>query len=69
MVLNYMLAQLLPGVRGRKGFLLVLSSGNVDEALRGYVTASPGRDYPQSSSPVAMHTLDCCGLSVHLMRM
>jgi NAD+ synthase (glutamine-hydrolysing) len=38
MVLAYMLAQLLPWVRARRGFLLVLGSANVDEALRGYMT-------------------------------
>lgn len=43
MVLAYMLAQLLPWVSGfaasgRKGSLLVLGTGNVDEALRGYLT-------------------------------
>ncbi|GAB5360407.1 hypothetical protein AAMO2058_000625300 [Amorphochlora amoebiformis] len=38
MVLSYLLAQLLPWVRGREGFLLVLGSANVDEALRGYMT-------------------------------
>mmetsp|Transcript_2496 Transcript_2496/g.3794 ORF Transcript_2496/g.3794 Transcript_2496/m.3794 type:complete len:245 (+) Transcript_2496:112-846(+) len=38
MVLSYLLAQLLPWVRGRQGFLLVLGSANVDEALRGYMT-------------------------------
>lgn len=38
MVMAYLLAQLLPWVRGRQGFLLVLGSANVDEALRGYVT-------------------------------
>lgn len=38
MVWSYLLAQLLPWVRGRKGFLLVLGSANVDEALRGYYT-------------------------------
>jgi NAD+ synthase (glutamine-hydrolysing) len=38
MVLSFLLAQLLPWVRGRKGFLLVLGSANVDEALRGYMT-------------------------------
>eukprot|EP00595_Chromulina_sp_UTEXLB2642_P001290 CAMPEP_0196768304 /NCGR_PEP_ID=MMETSP1095-20130614/42585_1 /TAXON_ID=96789 ORGANISM="Chromulina nebulosa, Strain UTEXLB2642" /NCGR_SAMPLE_ID=MMETSP1095 /ASSEMBLY_ACC=CAM_ASM_000446 /LENGTH=137 /DNA_ID=CAMNT_0042137691 /DNA_START=1400 /DNA_END=1810 /DNA_ORIENTATION=- len=38
MVLAYLCAQLLPWVRGRKGFLLVLGSANVDEALRGYMT-------------------------------
>jgi NAD+ synthase (glutamine-hydrolysing) len=39
MVMSYMMAQLLPWVRGHSpGFLLVLGSGNVDEALRGYMT-------------------------------
>ena len=38
MVLAFMLAQLMPWVRGKGGFLLVLGSGNVDEALRGYLT-------------------------------
>ncbi|KAG0007070.1 glutamine-dependent NAD(+) synthetase [Modicella reniformis] len=38
MVLAYLLAQLLPWVRGRSGSLLVLGSANVDECLRGYFT-------------------------------
>lgn len=38
MVMSYLLAQLLPWVRDRKGFLLVLGSANVDEGLRGYLT-------------------------------
>ena len=39
MVVAYMLAQLLPWLRGgRGGWLLVLGSANVDEALRGYMT-------------------------------
>ena len=39
MVLAYFMAQLLPWLRGRGGgFLLVLGSANVDEALRGYMT-------------------------------
>lgn len=38
MVTAYLLAQLLPVVRGKKGFLLVLGSANVDEGLRGYMT-------------------------------
>jgi NAD+ synthase (glutamine-hydrolysing) len=38
MVVAFLLAQLMPWVRGRKGFLLVLGSANVDEALRGYLT-------------------------------
>ncbi|CAK4083112.1 unnamed protein product [Aphanomyces euteiches] len=37
MVMAYLLAQLLPWVRSRSGFLLVLGSANVDEALRGYI--------------------------------
>jgi NAD+ synthase (glutamine-hydrolysing) len=36
-VLSSLLAQLLPWTRGRSGFLLVLGSANVDEALRGYM--------------------------------
>ena len=38
MVFSYLLAQLLPWVRSKSGFLLVLGSANVDEALRGYMT-------------------------------
>jgi NAD+ synthase (glutamine-hydrolysing) len=38
MVFAYMCAQLLPWCRGKKGFLLVLGSANVDESLRGYMT-------------------------------
>jgi NAD+ synthase (glutamine-hydrolysing) len=39
MVIAYMLAQLLPWIRGHtNGWLLVLSTANVDEALRGYMT-------------------------------
>jgi NAD+ synthase (glutamine-hydrolysing) len=38
MVMAYLLAQLLPWVRGSSGFLLVLASANVDESLRGYMT-------------------------------
>lgn len=38
MVTSYLFAQLLPWVRGRTGFLLVLGSANVDEGLRGYMT-------------------------------
>eukprot|EP00743_Colponemidia_sp_Colp-15_P002468 GILK01002675.1.p1 GENE.GILK01002675.1~~GILK01002675.1.p1 ORF type:complete len:704 (-),score=84.43 GILK01002675.1:103-2214(-) len=38
MVFSYLLAQLLPWVRGRRGFLLVLATANVDEGLRGYMT-------------------------------
>lgn len=38
MLFSYMLAQLLLWVRGRDGWLLVLGSANVDEALRGYLT-------------------------------
>ena len=39
MVLAFLLAQLMPWVRGVSGFLLVLGSANVDECLRGYVIA------------------------------
>ena len=38
MVLAYLFAQLLPWSRGHHGNLLVLSSANVDESLRGYLT-------------------------------
>jgi NAD+ synthase (glutamine-hydrolysing) len=38
MVFSYLCAQLFPWVRGNRGFLLVLGSANVDEALRGYMT-------------------------------
>ena len=38
MTLAYLMAQLLPWVRGKQGTLLVLGSANVDESLRGYVT-------------------------------
>lgn len=38
MVLAFFLAQLMPWVRGRQGFLLVLGTANVDECLRGYLT-------------------------------
>jgi NAD+ synthase (glutamine-hydrolysing) len=38
MVFAYMLAQLLPWSVNRPGALLVLAAGNVDEALRGYLT-------------------------------
>ena len=38
MVMSYLLAQLLPWVRQRNGYYLVLGSANVDEGLRGYLT-------------------------------
>ena len=38
MVIAYLFAQLLPLVRKRSGFLLVLGSANVDEGLCGYLT-------------------------------
>ena len=38
MVLSYLFAQLLPWSHGNHGNLLVLSSANVDESLRGYLT-------------------------------
>lgn len=38
MVVAYLFAQLFPWLRGSNGFLLVLGSANVDEALRGYMT-------------------------------
>jgi NAD+ synthase (glutamine-hydrolysing) len=38
MVIAFLLAQLMPWATGKSGFLLVLGSGNDDEALRGYLT-------------------------------
>lgn len=38
MVLAFMLASLMPWVRNKSGFFLVLGSSNVDEGLRGYLT-------------------------------
>ncbi len=38
MVLSYLFSQLVPLCRNRSGSLLVLSCGNVDETLRGYLT-------------------------------
>ncbi len=38
MVISYLFAQLMPWTRSRQGALLVLGTGNVDEALRGYLT-------------------------------
>ncbi|KAF1323399.1 Nad+ synthetase, partial [Globisporangium splendens] len=38
MVMSYLLAQLLPWVRSKNGFLLVLTAGNVDECLLGSMT-------------------------------
>ncbi|KAK2575635.1 hypothetical protein KPH14_011898 [Odynerus spinipes] len=38
MIIAYLFAQLMLWVRGRPGGLLVLGTGNVDEALRGYFT-------------------------------
>jgi NAD+ synthase (glutamine-hydrolysing) len=38
MVLSYMIASLVSWTRKRKGFLLVLASGNLDEGVTGYLT-------------------------------
>ena len=38
MVISYLFAQMMPWTRSRQGILLVLGTGNVDEALRGYLT-------------------------------
>lgn len=38
MVLSYLLASLVTWTRKRKGFLLVLASGNLDEGITGYLT-------------------------------
>lgn len=43
MVLAFLLAQLSPWARGRSGWLLVLGSANVDEALRGCGAAAAAR--------------------------
>lgn len=54
MVLAFLLAQLVPWVRGCSGWLLVLGSANVDECLRGYLTkydcSSAGRSWCPTSS-------------------
>lgn len=38
MVLSYLIAQIELTAQKRSGFLLVLSSSNLDESLRGYMT-------------------------------
>ena len=38
MVISYLFAQMMPWARNCQGTLLVLGTGNVDEALRGYLT-------------------------------
>ena len=38
MVLSYFLAMMEPEINNQEGFLLVLGSSNLDEALRGYYT-------------------------------
>jgi len=38
MVVSYLMAQLIPWTKSEKGFLLVLSSSNIAEGLRGYLT-------------------------------
>ncbi|XP_055388575.1 uncharacterized protein LOC129617270, partial [Condylostylus longicornis] len=38
MVFSYLFSSLLPWIRSKTGYLLVLGTGNVDEALRGYLT-------------------------------
>ena len=38
MVLGYSLAMMEPEINNQEGFLLVLGSSNLDEALRGYFT-------------------------------
>ncbi len=62
MVLAFFLAQLMPWVRGKQGFLLVLGTANVDEGLRGYLTKydcssadlNPIGD--RLTSPLLLHT-------------
>ncbi|CAD8047094.1 unnamed protein product [Paramecium primaurelia] len=38
MILTYLLAQLTPWNNGKKGFLIVLGSSNLDESIRGFLT-------------------------------
>jgi len=38
MVVSYFMAQLVPWTKGDQGFLLVLSTSNIAEGLRGYLT-------------------------------
>lgn len=38
MVTSYMAGQLLPWSLGKKGFLIILGSGNIEELLTGYIT-------------------------------
>lgn len=38
MVVSYLMAQLIPWTKSEQGFLLVLSSSNIAEGLRGYLT-------------------------------
>jgi NAD+ synthase (glutamine-hydrolysing) len=38
MVVSYLMAQLVPWTNDQKGFLLVLSTSNIAEGLRGYLT-------------------------------
>ncbi len=38
MVLSYFIASLIPWVRGKSGFCLVVSSANLDEGILGYLT-------------------------------
>lgn len=47
MVLAYLLAQLLPWVRGRPGSLLVLGSANVDEWYASFLFVIPSLLLPR----------------------
>ena len=38
MTLSYFIASLIPWIRGKAGFCLMLSSGNLDECILGYLT-------------------------------
>ena len=64
MVIAFLLAQLMPWVNNKKGFLLVLGSGNVDEALRGYLTK-----YDCSSAdlnPIGTSFISKLNISIHV---
>lgn len=47
MVLSYLLAQIIPVIENRKGFLIMLGTGNADEWILGYCSK-----YDNSSSDI-----------------
>jgi hypothetical protein len=62
MVLAFFLAQLMPWVRSKQGFLLVLGTANVDEGLRGYLTKydCSSADLNPIGQPNAFHRQQSC---------